>query len=92
VKFVISTNLDDLDAVEPALLRDGRCLGAFRFNNLTFKQANVARASIGLPPLPLSSSAREFTLGAALNAVVKGDEVSTVQNNVTALPLSKAVN
>lgn len=90
IKFVISTNLTTTDEVEAALLRDGRCFGAHEFANLTFNQANVARAAIDLPPLPRSMGNREMSLATALNSKAIDAVESAEQSNVIDLPVTQS--
>lgn len=49
-KFILSTNLDSLDDIDPALLRPGRCFDVLCFRPLTAEQANIARVSAGMEP------------------------------------------
>lgn len=50
VKVIISTNLDEIDKVDKALLRPGRCFDILAFRFLTIEEAQKARAMIGKPP------------------------------------------
>ncbi len=63
-KFIISTNLDNLNKVDKALTRRGRCHRIVEFKLLTPEQANAARASIGLPSVDIKT---DVTLSDALN-------------------------
>lgn len=63
-KLIISTNLENTQEVDPALLRPGRTFRTIEFRKLTPEQANEARAAIGLPPAQIE---REVTLSEALN-------------------------
>jgi hypothetical protein len=90
IKFVISTNLTDMSEVEVALLREGRCYGDFEFANLTFNQANAARAAIDLPPLPRSMGNREMSLATALNSKAVDVVESAEQSNVIDLPVTQS--
>lgn len=65
VKVVISTNLNSLNKVEGALVREGRTFRVLEFKLLTTEQAHVARASNGLPVIDLPD--RNWTLSEALN-------------------------
>lgn len=48
-KIIFTTNKTNMDGVDKALLRHGRCYGAFAFRNLTPEEAVIARKAAGLP-------------------------------------------
>lgn len=64
-KVVISTNLSSLSKVDEALHRKGRCFAILEFKALTPEEANLARASIGLPEFAFTEP---VVLADALNA------------------------
>lgn len=66
VKFIISANIDNLRDVDPALIRPGRTFAAYHFKPLDKKQANRARAAIGLESLTFDNKDK-LTLAEALN-------------------------
>lgn len=64
-KFLISTNLSSLNTVDEALYRKGRTFAVIAFRELSTEEANVARVSIGLPPVEVDF--KQCTLSEALN-------------------------
>lgn len=72
VKVIISTNLDNIEKVDKALLRPGRCFDILSFRNLTVEEAQKARAAIGKEPrdfgkltsIPLSVALSDDQTGA----------------------------
>lgn len=77
VKVVISTNLDNIDKVDEALLRPGRCFDILSFRALTVDEANKARAMIGKGP-------RDFgDLKAVPLAVALSDDQTSAETIVT---------
>lgn len=50
-KFIISTNLESLRSVDPAILRRGRCHRVFEFRDLTPEEVNIARKAVGMEPI-----------------------------------------
>lgn len=67
-KFIFSTNLDDIDSVDPALLRPGRCFDILQFGPLTSEQAKAVRTKMGLPNAGIEDG-RRYKLAEILNAV-----------------------
>lgn len=65
IKFIFSTNLESLNSVDSALLREGRTFDILEFRLLTLEEANIARNAIDLPPIPPTTEM--FTLAKALN-------------------------
>jgi hypothetical protein len=66
VKVIISTNLDSIDKVDPALLRPGRCFDVLSFRLLTVDEANKARAVVGKAPRDFGDM-KEIPLAVALS-------------------------
>ncbi len=66
VKFIISTNLPNLNDVDEALIRPGRCHKVVQFCKLKPEQAIAARKAAGLPNEHLGFS-KDVTLAEALN-------------------------
>lgn len=64
-KFIISTNLESLAKIDAALIRPGRCHKIFQFRGLNHKEANIARARVGLPAV--ESNSKYMTLSEALH-------------------------
>lgn len=48
-KIIFSTNFTNINKIDPALVRPGRCFGVFNFRELTMKEANVIREHFGMP-------------------------------------------
>lgn len=48
-KIIFTTNIINIDDIEPALLRDGRCFGVYDFRALSPNEAVRARQAAGLP-------------------------------------------
>ena len=64
-KIIISTNLPNLDKVDPALIRPGRCYRTLYFSLLSKEEANEARRAIGLEPINFNKE--KVTLAECLN-------------------------
>lgn len=67
VKIIISTNLPNLNKVDPALLRPGRTFKVLVFKPLTIDEAMDMRASMDLPMVEFKSELNGVTLAEALN-------------------------
>ncbi len=46
-KIIFSTNLTDIDDIDPALIRPGRCYDVLDFRKLTFDEAGVLLKDVG---------------------------------------------
>jgi hypothetical protein len=77
-KFVFSTNLTDINDVDDALLRPGRCYGYYYFRKLTRVQANDLREYFGMSRVDYESP--YVTIADALNTVRTADK--PIQNKV----------
>ena len=64
IKFIIASNLENADAIYPALTRGGRAYEVITFPKLTPAEANAARAAIDLEPVAFDV---DLTLASALN-------------------------
>lgn len=64
-KLLITTNLTNLNRVDPALLRAGRTHRVLHFRSLTIEQTYMAREAVGRPNIELPN--QEMTLAEALN-------------------------
>lgn len=47
-KIIITANIADVDDIDEALLRPGRCFGVVRFEELNYKQAEIAAKKAGV--------------------------------------------
>jgi energy-coupling factor transporter ATP-binding protein EcfA2 len=65
-KFIFSTNIDDIDDIDPALLRPGRCFDILHFGSLTASQARKVRQLEDLSEVDFSES-RTYKLTEVLN-------------------------
>lgn len=65
-KLIFTTNLSDVDKIDPALVRPGRCYGVLNFRKLTLDEVNDIRARAKLPMLGVEG---EYTLADAFNEV-----------------------
>lgn len=65
-KIVITANLTNLQSIDTALLRPGRCFRIIRFNMLTKDEANRARASVGLESRDFTDISGKLSLAEAL--------------------------
>jgi len=74
VKVVISTNLDNIEKVDTALLRPGRCFDILSFRPLTTDEATAARAAIGKGPRDFGKL-KEIPLAVALSDDQTSDAV-----------------
>lgn len=66
-RVIISTNLSSLIKVDSALYRRGRTFKVISFRELTCEEANLARESIGLPPVVFGEHLTSISLADALN-------------------------
>lgn len=66
IKLVISTNLPNINKVDTALLRHGRCHRVLEFRELTCSEANAVRAEHNLPPHVFSELA-SYSLAEVFN-------------------------
>ena len=56
-KVIFTTNLTNLNTIDSALLRPGRCFAHIHFSNLDQEQANIVAADLEITePLPIKSS------------------------------------
>jgi hypothetical protein len=65
-KMVFSTNLDNLNDVDEALVRPGRCFDILDFRRLTPEEAVAASAAASLPPLE-EPYKKDYTLAEIFN-------------------------
>lgn len=65
VKIVISTNLESVQRVDPALLRPGRCFDILEFQELSNAQAGAVREMMNLEPVDIEES--NLTLAEVIN-------------------------
>lgn len=63
-KIVFSTNIENLNKVDPALVRPGRCFDVLEFRKLSFAEAQVASKAAGLPDL---EDNKEYALSEIFN-------------------------
>lgn len=66
IKFIISTNLPNLNEVDEALVRPGRCHKVVQFRKLNPEEALLARKSVGLSNEGITFTG-QVTLAEALN-------------------------
>jgi SpoVK/Ycf46/Vps4 family AAA+-type ATPase len=71
-KFIFSTNLTDINDVEEALLRPGRCYGYYYFRKLTRVQANDLRTHLGMEKIDYIST--HVSVADVLNVVRTADK------------------
>jgi hypothetical protein len=64
-KIVISTNLDDITTIDPALLRVGRCFDILKFRYLTSNEAMAVRQDLKLEPFDFTDKS-EWSLAEVL--------------------------
>lgn len=65
-KQIFTTNVTNIDKIDPALVRAGRCYGVLEFRHLTREEANVIRAKNGAELLTDKS---EYTLSEVFNTL-----------------------
>lgn len=65
-KLIFTTNLSDVDKIDSALVRPGRCHGVLNFRKLYRNEVNDIRTKNKLEPL---TTGNEFTLADAFNEV-----------------------
>lgn len=63
-KIIFTTNIISTAKIDEALIRPGRCFDIVHFRALSFDEANVAAAKIGLDPL---TEVREYPLSEIFN-------------------------
>lgn len=73
LKIVISTNLETLNRVEPALLRAGRCFGTINFRELSLEEVQAVWRDMKMEPHALGDGRKTWTLSEALNPVLITD-------------------
>lgn len=76
-KFILSTNLNDIDSIDPALLRPGRCFDILCFRALTADEARAVRKARGLPELDFIEG-RKYRLAEILNDAITDVKVESV--------------
>ena len=65
-KMIFTTNLSNINKVDAALTRPGRCFDVVHFRSLSHKEANAAAAKAGLPKL---DEERDYTLSEVFNGI-----------------------
>jgi hypothetical protein len=65
-KIIFTTNLSNVDKIDSALIRPGRCHGVLNFRKLTLDEANVIREDIKKPEFVAE---REYTLADTFNEI-----------------------
>lgn len=65
-KVIFSTNLNNIDKIDPALLRKGRCFDIIKFELLTVHEARAVEEEMKLEPQDLSSKDK-WSLSEILN-------------------------
>lgn len=73
-KIIFSTNLDNPDKIDSALIRPGRCFDVAHFRPLTRSEAAKAREAAGLSELDDTKS--EYTLSEVFNGEVVAPEIN----------------
>lgn len=63
-KIIFTTNISDIDRIDSALIRPGRCHGVVNFRKLTTDEANDIRADLNMGMLPRRSA---YTLAEVFN-------------------------
>lgn len=64
-KIIFSTNLEEVDKIDSAIMRPGRCFDVIQFRPLDRNEAFAARKKAGLPPL--DDGKREYVLSEIFN-------------------------
>lgn len=64
-KIIFTSNLENTDNIDKALIRPGRCYGVFNFRHLTPMEAIEARSACGLPPF-VTAPKEDISLAEAL--------------------------
>jgi len=65
-KMIFTTNLSNVDRIDPALIRPGRCYGVLNFRQLTLPEVNIIRENIGKEPFHID---KKYTLTDAFNEI-----------------------
>lgn len=76
-KFIFSTNLKDLDVIDPALLRPGRCFDIIPFRELNADEARIVRRARGLEDIELDKH-RKYKLAEVLNDAITLKKVDAI--------------
>lgn len=63
-KMIFSTNIENINDVDPAIMRPGRCYDVVKFRVLGFEEAKDVVKEYGLPPIEVKQS---YTLGEIFN-------------------------
>lgn len=74
-KLVFVTNLPNIDKIDSALLRAGRCFDILEFRLLSIEEAQIARAASGLPLRKFDPNITKVSLAEALAEEVAGRQV-----------------
>lgn len=64
-KFIFTANLENVDQIDHALTRPGRCYDIVEFRKLTYDEAAIAADKAGLP---LDNTVNKFTIGEIYNS------------------------
>lgn len=64
-KIIFTTNLSNVDKIDSALIRPGRCYGVLNFRKLSAAEANIIREDIGKPAFPIDH--KLYTLATIFN-------------------------
>ncbi len=84
IKIVIASNLENVDKVYPALVRDGRSYAVEKFRKMTRDEAQVARKAFGLGEVEFEHDT--VSLATALNTVDGKAAENSVRQNFGFLP------
>lgn len=74
-KFIFTTNDDNFERIDPALIRPGRCYDFVHFRKLSFEEARAAANKIKLPE---PTEPRDHTLAELFNYTTKAQPVFKV--------------
>lgn len=83
LKVIISTNLESINKIDPALLRPGRLFKILQFRPLTVDEAIAVRDDLGMSPDGIVLDKQHYTLAEATNMISSDDALLRKQTKMS---------